>query len=306
MDGVSKQVVIVGSGSAAFTAALAASEAGLEPLMVESTGLVGGSSAMSGGGLWIPNNPLMLRAGVHDSYEDARLYMDTVIGDVGPASSPQRREAFLREGPRMLEWLTGLGFRFSYTPGYADYYPEQPGGSAQGRCVEPDFFDLKKLGPWKDRLNVPMPIPMHTLDASKLAVSFRSLPAFLHTANVIGIRTMGSMLVGKKLAGLGGALIGQMLHLAMQRSIKIWMNSPLLELIHENGAVTGVVVEKEGKARKRSMPERSFWRRVASRTIWRCAKNTTPIPSPPTGRWRTRAIWVEPSRLAWRSGRRRL
>jgi succinate dehydrogenase/fumarate reductase flavoprotein subunit len=148
MEDSSRKVVVVGSGSAGFTAALAAKEAGLDPIIVESTGLVGGSSAMSGGGLWIPNNPPMLKAGVHDSYEEAKLYMDTVIGDVGPASSPQRREAFLREGPRMVEWLTSLGFRWSYTPGYADYYPEKSGGSAQGRCLEPDFFDLKKLGHW--------------------------------------------------------------------------------------------------------------------------------------------------------------
>ncbi len=247
MEGVSKTVVVVGSGSAAFTAALAAKEAGLEPIIIESTGLLGGSSAMSGGGAWIPNNPLMLKAGVHDSYEDAQMYMDRTIGDAGPASSLERRDAFLREGPRMVEWLTSLGFRFYYKPGYADYYPELPGGSPQGRCVEPDFFDLKKVGAWKDRLNISMPIPLHTLDAVQVALSFRTGSAFLHTANVIGFRTMGSLLIGKKLAGLGGALIGQLLYLSLRRQIPIWTNSPLVELIHEKGAVTGIVVEKEGQ-----------------------------------------------------------
>ena len=243
----SMKIVVVGSGSAGFTAALAAKEAGLEPMIVESTSVLGGSSAMSGGGLWIPNNPLMLEAGVHDSYDDAKLYMDTVIGDVGPASSPARREAFLREGPRMVEWLTSLGFRFSYTPGYADYYPEQPGGSAEGRCLEPEFFDLKELGPWQDKLNIVMPVPLHTLDAAKLSLSFRVFSAFVHTAKVIGVRTIGSALIGKKLAGLGGALIGQLLYLAMERSIPIWVDSPMIELAQEKGAVTGVIVEKEGK-----------------------------------------------------------
>jgi succinate dehydrogenase/fumarate reductase flavoprotein subunit len=242
-----KKVVVVGSGSAGFTAALAAKEAGLEPTIVESTSLLGGSSAMSGGGLWIPNSPLMLKAGVRDSYKDAKLYMDTVIGDVGPASSPQRRETFLREGPRMVEWLAGLGFRWSYTPGYADYYPELPGGSVEGRCVEPDFFDLKKLGSWQDKLNISLPIPLHTLDAAQLSLALRTFSAFLHTANVIGIRTIGSMLIGKKLAGLGGALIGQLLYLAVQRSIPIWVDSPMIELIQENDTVAGVIVEKEGK-----------------------------------------------------------
>ncbi len=247
MEDSSKKVVVVGSGSAGFTAALAAKEAGLEPLIVESTDKLGGSSAMSGGGAWIPNNPLMLRAGVHDSVEEARKYMDLTIGEVGPASSPERREAFLREGPRMVEWLESLGLRYHYGRGYADYYPELPGGTAIGRLLEPEPFDLKKLGPWQDKINISLPIPIYTLDGVKIALAFRSFSAFLQTANIIGIRTMGSMIIGKKLAGIGGALIGQLTYLALQRSIPIWTKCPMVELIHETGTVTGVIVEKEGK-----------------------------------------------------------
>jgi 3-oxosteroid 1-dehydrogenase len=246
MENSEKTVVIVGSGSAALTAAIAAKEGGLEPLVIESTDKIGGSSAMSGGGMWIPNNPLMLKAGVHDSPEDAKLYMDTTIGEVGPASSPERRKAFLREGPALVEWLTSLGFRFSYTPGYADYYPELPGGSPQGRCVESDFFDLKKLYAWRHKLNIIMPIPLHTLDAAQLSLALRTFPAFLHTANVIGVRMMGSMLLGKQLAGLGGALIGQLLYLTLARRIPVWTNCPMIELIVEKGVVKGVIVMKEG------------------------------------------------------------
>ncbi|MEN6571009.1 MAG: FAD-binding protein [Anaerolineaceae bacterium] len=246
MERESKQIVVVGSGSAALTAVLAVKEAGLEPLIVESTNKVGGSSAMSGGGMWIPNNRFMLKAGVSDSHEEARKYLDETIGDVGPASSEERREAFLREGPRMVDWLTSLGFRFYYAPGYADYYPELPGGKPLGRCVESEFFDLNKVGSWKNKVNVTVPIPLHTLDAVQVALAFRSFSAFLHSANVIGIRTIGSMIIGKKLAGLGGALIGQLLYLAIQHGIPIWTNSPMIELIHEGGAVKGVVIEKEG------------------------------------------------------------
>lgn len=244
----SKKVVIVGSGSAGFMAALAAKEAGLEPIIIESTAKIGGSSAMSGGGMWIPNNPLMLKAGTHDSYEDAKKYMDRTIGEVGPASTPARRETYLREGPKMIEWLQKLGFRFHYGKGYADYYPELPGGSPTGRLVEPEPFDLKKLGPeWRDKVNISLPIPVYTLDGVQIALSFRTFSAFLNTAKVIGIRTMGSMIIGKKLAGIGGALIGQLAYLALQRNISIWINCPMVEVIKENGAIKGVVVEKEGK-----------------------------------------------------------
>ncbi len=247
MNDALKTVVIVGSGSAGFAAAIAAKEAGLEPIIIESTGKLGGSSAMSGGGAWIPNNPLMLRAGTHDSYEDARKYMDRTIGDVGPASSPERRETFLREGPKMVEWLESLGMRFHYGKGYADYYPELPGGTPIGRLVEPEPFDLKKLGEWKDKINISLPIPVYTLDGVQIALAFRSFKAFLNTANVIGIRTMGSMILGKKLAGIGGSLIGQLAYLALQRNIPMWLNSPMVDLLVEDGKVCGVVVDKEGK-----------------------------------------------------------
>jgi succinate dehydrogenase/fumarate reductase flavoprotein subunit len=247
MENNSKTVVIVGSGSAGFAAALAAKEAGLDPIIIESTDKLGGSSAMSGGGAWIPNNPLMLRAGTHDSYEDARKYMDRTIGEVGPASSPERREAFLREGPRLVEWLESLGFRYHYGKGYADYYPELPGGSVTGRLVEPEPFDLKKLGAWRARINISLPIPVYTLDGVQIALAFRSFSAFLNTVKVIGFRTMGSLLIGKKLAGIGGALIGQLTYLALQRDIPIWTNCPMVGLIQEKGKVTGVVVEKEGQ-----------------------------------------------------------
>jgi len=247
MENKSKKVVVVGSGSAALTAALAAYEAGLEPLIIESTGLIGGSSAMSGGGMWIPNNPLMLKAGVHDSYEEAKLYMDTVIGIVGPASSPERREAFLHEGPRLIDWLSNLGFRFHYVRGYSDYYPELPGGNPLGRSLESDFFDLNKLGKWKKKLNFVLPVAMHTLEASQISLAIRTFPAFLCIANAIGIRSIGSRLLGKSITGLGSALIGQLLYLVLARSIPVWTDCPMVDLLFENGEIKGLVVEKDGK-----------------------------------------------------------
>ncbi len=246
MEDVSKKVVVVGSGSAAFAAALAAKEAGLDPLIIESTDKLGGSSGLSGGGVWIPNNPVILRSGTHDSYEDAKKYIDLCIGDVGPASSPERRETFLREGPKMVEWLEKLGFHFHYSKGYPDYYPERPGGRVAGRMLELDSYDLKELGVWKDKINISFAVPFYLLDGVQAGLSFRSFKAFLNTTK-IAIRTLGSLIIGKRLVGLGGALIGQLTYCALQRNIPIWLNSPMVELIHDNGKVTGVVVKKEGK-----------------------------------------------------------
>jgi len=240
-------VVIVGSGSAAMTAALAVKEAGKKPLVLESTELYGGSSAMSGGGLWIPNNPVMREAGVDDSYEKARTYMDTVIGDVGPASSPERRDAFLRQGPEMVTFLRTLGMKLVYARGYSDYYPEKPGGTPIGRAIEGERWNLKKLGPWAKKVRGLIPIAAHTYEVGAINLSFRTLKGFRTAANVVGIQTILPLLIGQKKVGLGNSLMGQMLHLALQRDIPVWLSSPLVELITDGDAVVGVVVDREGK-----------------------------------------------------------
>src|SRR5208282_6408530 len=92
-------LVIVGSGGGGMVAALAAADAGASALVLEKQEKVGGSTAMSGGIAWVPNNPVMRADGVFDSYEDAMVHFEAVVGDVGPASSFERRHAFLTAGP---------------------------------------------------------------------------------------------------------------------------------------------------------------------------------------------------------------
>ena len=91
-------VVIVGSGGGGMVAALAAADAGASALVLEKQERIGGSTAMSGGIVWVPNNPVMRAAGVPDSYDDAMVHFEVVVGDVGPASSFERRHAFLTAG----------------------------------------------------------------------------------------------------------------------------------------------------------------------------------------------------------------
>ena len=93
-------VVVVGTGGAALTAAVTASWRGLKTLVVEKTSTWGGTTAYSGGGVWIPANPLMIQDGVNDSLDDALCYLDDIVGEVGPASSPERRRALLQGVPR--------------------------------------------------------------------------------------------------------------------------------------------------------------------------------------------------------------
>lgn len=138
-------VVVVGSGAAGFAAAITARLRGLTALIVEKTDHYGGSTALSGGAIWVPGNFHLDAAGLGDTYEKARAYLDATVGDRVPGD---RKDAYLRHGPRMVrEFHDRTAVRFMYTPGYSDYFPEALGGMAQGRSAEPCVVDLKELGP---------------------------------------------------------------------------------------------------------------------------------------------------------------
>ena len=243
----SVDVLVVGSGSGGFAAAIAAADGGSNTLLIESTELLGGCSSMSGGGLWIPNNSLMQEAGVADPPDEVRAYLDEIIGDVGPASSGERRAAFLVEGPKMVDYLRNLGVKFNYAKGYPDYYPQKFGGLAEGRCIDGGIYNLNELPKeWRKKLRGLLPMAITTKDASVIAKPF-SKAGMGTLGAIIGKRMIGGKLTGKNYAGLGVALVGQLLKVALQKGVDIWLESPLAELILEEGRVVGAIVIKEGK-----------------------------------------------------------
>src|SRR6266851_2384125 len=151
-------VVIAGSGAAGLTAALSAARLGLSVVVIEKTGFFGGSTARSGGGIWVPGNEVLRRAGVRDTAEQARQYLAYVAGaDV----DPERQRAFLEHGPAMLALVrSAASVDFAWVRGYADYYPEAPGGLASGRSIEPVPLDGRVLGTELAHLNPPyLPAP---------------------------------------------------------------------------------------------------------------------------------------------------
>jgi FAD binding domain/Amidohydrolase len=118
----SVDLLIAGSGGGGMVAALATLDAGLEPLIVEKQALVGGSTGLSGGMVWLPNNPLMRRDGIPDSHEEGLAYLADVVGDIGAPSSPARREVFLTAGSEMITFLW-MSMR-DQTP-WVDRYPSE-------------------------------------------------------------------------------------------------------------------------------------------------------------------------------------
>ncbi|MFO7246823.1 MAG: FAD-dependent oxidoreductase [Thermaerobacter sp.] len=239
-------VVVVGSGAGGVTAAITAARHGLRPVIIEKGALWGGSSGLSGGGMWIPNNPVSVAAGLQDSFEEALTYMDTVIGDVGPASSRERRVAFLKNGPEMVRFLQEEGVTFVPAMEYPDYYPDKPGGKI-GRSIEATFFDLRKLGPLAATLRrSPVPIPFYSGEAHLLPKAFTE-PVYFY--KVIGLFLRGAWfrLTGRQMVGMGGALLAHLMYVAQRYQVPLWLNTPCRRLLVEGERVVGVEVLKDGQ-----------------------------------------------------------
>ena len=241
-------VLVVGTGAAALTAAITAAEQGQDVLVLESTDVWGGTTSISGGGLWMPNNPLMAAAGVPDSTEKAMTYMETVIADVGPVSSRERKMAFLTAIPDVVTMLQGLGVRWMRSKDYPDYYPDKPGGMI-GRSLEVKAFDTKELGAWFTSSRAAksgIPVPLATDDVWELSRAWSTPSGFIRGARFV-FRTIGGFARGKRLYGLGGALSSSLMHIVRQQQTPVWLSSPLVDLIQDDGgAVIGAVAAHRG------------------------------------------------------------
>jgi len=243
-------LLVAGSGAAALSAAIAGADAGLNVLVVESTDKWGGTTAISGGGLWMPNHPDMGKLGKQDSPEKVREYMDVTIGDVGPASSDERRDAYIANVPVVYNEWKRLGITWALSSDYPDYYPDKPGGMDGGRAIETEPFDAKRLGSWHDSSRAMLPAPLKTDDVWLLTRAWSSGAGFVRGAQFVG-RTLKGVLSGKKLVGLGGAYAGHLMATARKLGVEVRLRTPIAEVIKDKkGAVIGAVVETPAGTRR--------------------------------------------------------
>lgn len=241
-------VVVVGSGAAGLAAAVTAGLRGLSALVVEKTELYGGSTALSGGAIWVPDNFHLDAAGLGDTREKARAYLDATVGDRVPA---ERTDAYLDQGPRMVrEFHDRTDVRFMYTPGYADYFPEALGGMAQGRSIEPCIVDFKKLGALRHSMRR---AGLPTYGLTMTSYDFRFLNMVSRTwagrrrSLRVGARAAKALVSGQQLLSLGEALIARLRMSTEKLGGDLWLGTPLTGWVTDADRVTGIRVTRAGK-----------------------------------------------------------
>jgi 3-oxosteroid 1-dehydrogenase len=242
-------VVVAGSGAAGLTAALAAAHRGLRVVVIEKAGTFGGSTARSGGGIWVPGNEVLRRAGVADTAEQARAYLAYVAGD---GVAPVRQQALLAHGPAMVSFVRRhTPLEFAWVPGYADYYPEAPGGVAEGRSIEPVPLNTRVLGPELADLNPPyLPAPDGVTitqgDYRWLSLGPRHPRAMLATAKIAGRMARGRLLRQHTLS-MGQALAAGLRAGLASAQVPVWLNTPLTGLEMTGGRITGARVIRDSQ-----------------------------------------------------------
>lgn len=247
-------IIVVGSGAGALTAALTAAINGASVVVLEKAARFGGTSASSGGGLWIPLNHLMLAGGVDDNREDALRYLRALTdGDVDPAVV----EAFVDQGPRMLRFLEDNSHvRYEAMLHYADYYQEIPGARPGGRSIDPLPWDARELGevflemqPSHVQTTVMGLMGYTNLEG---AVLLSKAPGWLKVVAKLAldyVSDIGWRLRSKRSRRLtmGNALMARLRRSLLDRGVPLRLSTPVRELIRDGERVTGVIAENGGQ-----------------------------------------------------------
>jgi 3-oxosteroid 1-dehydrogenase len=223
-------VVVLGSGGAAMTAAIAAHDFGAPDVVIlEKTGMVGGTTAMSGGMLWIPGNHHQTEAGIDDSDDDIVAYLDALAPG---ALDPETLGAFMEKGPELIRYLADkTPVRFHAYADFPDYQPYMPGAKPDGgRSLDNEAFSFERLGKWAARVN---PSKM----AYPLRGSLMEAVAGTLTEEMLAEREAGDY------RGLGQALAGSLFMAVLDRNIPVEFEKRARKLVKDGDRIVGVIAE---------------------------------------------------------------
>ena len=246
-------VVVIGAGAGGMTAAAVAAAEGLSVLLIEKTEFIGGTTAWSGGMVWIPVNARMKHAGIDDSLSNAADYLASTVPETENADL---RDAFLARGPEAVEYLeANTEVRLQPVKTYPDYYPDKPGATAGGRVLEPVTFDGARLGANFGRLRPPLPeftlfggMMVNRLDIPHLRKFGRSFRSTLRSMRLVSEYALQRLRARRGTTlHLGNALAARLYASLLARNVDIWFGATVEHLLTEGDAIRGVrVVDRSG------------------------------------------------------------
>ncbi|WP_237160524.1 FAD-binding protein [Mycolicibacter engbaekii] len=237
-----------------MTAALTADAHGLDTLVVEKAHYFGGSTALSGGGIWVPGAPAQRREGYAPDPDDVLTYLRAITDGL---VSEERLRQYVDSAPRMMEFLeqSSPWFEFVWKPGYADYYPELPGGSALGSTINVPAIDLRKLGDEEQNLLAPLALAPRGiwLGPKDLRLFYQVRQSWRGKAVLIKLlwRMFRARVFGDRMAAIGQSLAARLRLAMVERDIPLLLDTPMTELItDDSGAVIGAVVARDGRTQR--------------------------------------------------------
>jgi succinate dehydrogenase/fumarate reductase flavoprotein subunit len=242
-------LLVIGAGAGGMAAAITAKLHGLDVLVVEKEAVYGGTTARSGGWLWIPANPLAAREGIADSAAQARTYLQHEAGNHFDA---ERVDAFLENGPRMVDFFESkTAVKFVLGPQFSDYHPDAPGALAGGRSICAEPFDGNQLG---ERIKTLRPPLKEITFVGMMIGSGKELLHFFNVTRSVVSAAYVARLLAKYLRDValhgramrltnGNALAGRLAKSAFDLGIPLWLEAPAQELLKDGDAVTGAVID---------------------------------------------------------------
>lgn len=253
---ITVDVLVVGTGASGMATAITAVSQGLKVLVVEKEARYGGTTARSGGWLWIPGTRLATEQGIHEPAGAAKAYLRH---EATTHFDEARVDAFLENGPKAIDFFTRKTcVQFDMPAAFPDYHAEAVGGQPAGRSMVTRPFDGRELGPRVKQLAPPLPeLTVFGMmlgsgpEIKHFMRAFKSLGSFVYVAKRLTRHFFDVLGHGRGMTLTNGnALAGRLAKAAMDLNIEIWLSSPVKKLVVEHDGVAGALVQHEGKTVK--------------------------------------------------------
>ena len=246
-------VLVIGSGAAGMSAAITAAAHGLKVLVVEKQDKFGGTTARSGGWLWVPGTSLAAAQGITEPAGAAKTYLRH---EAGTSFDEAKVDAFLNTGPKAIDFfLTQTELELDLSATFSDYHAEAPGGAAGGRSMVTRSYDGRALGTQLSQLAPPLPeLTLFGMmigsgqDMIHLRRATRSPASMLYIAKRLALHGKDVLRHGRGMTLTNGNALAARLHTsAMRLGIPLWLKAPATQLLFEDGQVNGALIERDGR-----------------------------------------------------------